>query len=33
MTDSQSWKGLHKVKDLFKWGVVYRVGSGSRTQL
>jgi hypothetical protein len=30
---SQFWKSLHKVKDLFKWGVVHRVGSGSRTHL
>jgi hypothetical protein len=30
---SQFWKSLHKVKDLFKWGVVHRVGNGIRTQL
>jgi hypothetical protein len=30
---SQFWKSLHKVKDLFKWGAVHRVGNDSRTQL
>jgi hypothetical protein len=30
---SQFWKSLHKVKDLFKWGAVHKVGNGIRTQL
>jgi hypothetical protein len=25
---SQFWKGLHKVKHLFKWGAVFEVGNG-----
>lgn len=25
---SQFWKGLHKVKHLFKWGVIFKVGNG-----
>ena len=25
---SQFWRGLHKVKHLFKWGAVYKVGNG-----
>jgi hypothetical protein len=25
---SQFWKGLHKVKHLFKWGAVFKVGDG-----
>jgi hypothetical protein len=29
---SQFWKGLHRVKHLFKWWVVYRVGYGNQTK-
>jgi hypothetical protein len=25
---SQFWKGLHKVKHLFRWGVVFSIGDG-----
>jgi hypothetical protein len=25
---SQFWKGLHKVKHLFKWGFVFKIGNG-----
>jgi hypothetical protein len=25
---SQFWPGLHKVKHLFKWGALYKVGNG-----
>jgi len=28
---SQFWQGLHKVKHLFKWGALYKVGDGSLT--
>jgi hypothetical protein len=30
---SQFWKSIHKVKHLFTWGAVQRVGNGVRTQL
>jgi hypothetical protein len=30
---SQFWKSLHKVKHMFKWGAVHKVGNGKRTQL
>uniref|UniRef100_A0A0A8YYV5 Reverse transcriptase zinc-binding domain-containing protein n=1 Tax=Arundo donax TaxID=35708 RepID=A0A0A8YYV5_ARUDO len=26
---SQFWKGLHKVKHLFKWGATFKVGNGT----
>jgi hypothetical protein len=29
---SQFWKSLHKVKHLFKWGPIHRVGNGKITQ-
>jgi hypothetical protein len=29
---SQFWKGLHKVKHLFKWGAIHKVGNGQLTQ-
>jgi hypothetical protein len=29
---SQFWRGLHKVKDLFKWGYVNQVGDGKQTK-
>jgi hypothetical protein len=29
---SQFWKGLHKVKHLFKWGAVHKVGRGDQTK-
>jgi hypothetical protein len=29
---SQFWKGLHKVKHLFKWGEIHKVGDGKLTQ-
>lgn len=25
---SQFWRGLHKVKHLFKWGAIFKVGNG-----
>ena len=25
---SQFWQGLHKVKHLFKWGAIFKVGNG-----
>jgi len=28
---SQFWQGLHKVKHLFKWGAIHKVGDGSLT--
>ena len=28
---SQFWQGLHKVKHLFKWGAMHKVGDGSLT--
>ena len=28
---SQFWKGLHKVKHLFKWGTIHKVGDGTLT--
>lgn len=28
MGSSQFWQGLHKVKHLFKWGAIYKVGNG-----
>ena len=28
---SQLWQGLHKVKHLFKWGAIHKVGDGSLT--
>jgi hypothetical protein len=30
---SQFWKGLHKVKHLFKWGAINKVGNDLNTQL
>jgi hypothetical protein len=29
---SQFWKCLHKVKHLFKWGAIHKVGNGANTQ-
>jgi hypothetical protein len=29
---SQFWKGLHKVKHLFKWGAEYRVFKGNKVR-
>jgi hypothetical protein len=29
---SQFWKGLHKVKHLFKRGAIHKVGNGAMTQ-
>jgi len=29
MGSSQFWPGLHKVKHLFQWDGIYRVGNGS----
>jgi hypothetical protein len=29
---SQFWKSLHKVKHLFKWGAIHKVGDGGLTQ-
>jgi hypothetical protein len=29
---SQFWKGLHKVKQLFKWGAIHKVGRGDQTR-
>lgn len=28
---SQFWQGLHKIKHLFKWGAIHRVGNGAKT--
>jgi hypothetical protein len=30
---SQFWKSLHKVKHLFKWAAIHKVGDGKSTQL
>jgi hypothetical protein len=29
---SQFWKSIHKIKYLFKWGVIHKVGNGCLTQ-
>jgi hypothetical protein len=29
---SQFWRGLHRVKHLFKWGAIHKVGKGDQTK-